>query len=165
MTMMLQRLVFFGTCCRIFFLILTFCDAMMMLPSMRIGRSSVCNFCDAFIIIVFLFDKYRILLSIIVKLVCITTVVVFSFFHCWSSTPSFTDHMVTQSVFISNEQLMIVGTVLVLRGRSIIHSMKAEFKQLSLKRFVLGDLTIERLDHHTLRKLCGFVYLKRRARW
>ena len=39
---------------------------------------------------------------------------------------------VTQFVVISNEQLMVVGTVLVLRGRSIIHS-KAEFIQLSLK--------------------------------
>ena len=138
---------------------------MMMLPSMRTRRSSACNFRDAFIIIVFLFDKYRILLSIIAERVCITTVVVFSFFHCWSSTHSFTDHMVTQSVFISNEQVMIVGTVLVLRGSSIIYSMKAEFKQLSLKRFVLGDLTIEIVEHHTLRKVFGFVYLKRCARW
>ena len=46
---------------------------------------------------------------------------------------------VTQFVVISNEQLMVEGTVLVLRGHSIIQS-KAECIQLLLKGFfVLGD--------------------------
>ena len=68
---------------------------------------------------------------------------------------------VTQFVVISNEQFMIEGTVSVLRG----HATKAEFIQLSLKGFVLGDLRIETLEHHTLRKFFGFVYLKRLAGW
>ena len=58
---------------------------------------------------------------------------------------------------------MIVSTVFDRRGR-IILSLKAKFIQLSLKGFVRREsMMIEILEHQTLRKFSGLVYLKGRA--